>query len=413
MLAGAQEAEGTGTNHPLAFRMAGIAFLTNNVTIGTLYGSFSVLLGAVETRLGVGRELSTLGIPAVNLAMAVCAPIVGLLAGRVSLRLLMTIGMALLTIAFLLLGLTHSYPLYLIAYGLLLGPGMAVGVVLPATLVTRWYRVGRGRALGIISTPAMIAVLPLIMAAILQSFGLTTAYFLLAAIAGVAVIAALFIVDRPPTEASPVEATPSAHAAADPSAMTVADIVRNPRFWALSVAACASNTSSIILAAHMVPMAGTWGFSPTLAATLLATMSLIGIIGTILFGWIADKLGGPLALALVLFDGAVLWTLLLLHPPYPILLILIGIIGLHGAGVLPVLSLVLSQTFGRDNFSRVYGIASMVNLPFSVACVPLAALAYTATGSYSLAIIGQVIFFGIATLLALSARPAKARLVHA
>jgi hypothetical protein len=43
MLAASQQAEGAGTNHPLALRMAVIAFLTNNIAIGTLWGSFSVL----------------------------------------------------------------------------------------------------------------------------------------------------------------------------------------------------------------------------------------------------------------------------------------------------------------------------------------------------------------------------------
>ncbi|MFT3965064.1 MAG: MFS transporter [Sphingobium sp.] len=411
MLAGTQEADGTGTNHPLANRMAVIAFLTNNVTIGTLWGSFGVLLGTVETRLGVGRELSTLAVPALNLVMAVCAPLVGMLAGRISLRLLMTAGMAMIGAAFLLLALTDSYPLYLFAYGALMGPGMAIGVVLPATLVTRWFHVGRGRALGIITTPIMVALLPLVTSWILQTAGIAACYFLLALLCGLAVVASLMIVDRPPTDAAAGD-HPARDAAAG-HAMTAADIVKSPRFWALSIAAVASNTSSIILGAQLVPMAGTWGFSPTLAATLMSTMSLVGIAGTILFGWIADRIGGPLALAMIVFDGALLWSLLLLHPPYPALVVLIGLIGLHGAGVLPVLGLVLSQAFGPANFSRVYGISSMVNLPFSVAAIPLVALAYTTTGSYAAAIVGQIVFFGIATLLALSARPPKAALAPA
>ena len=79
----------TGSNHPLSLRMAAIAFLNQNITVACLWGSFSVLFGAVETRLGVGRELSTLAVPVVNLTTAACASIVGVLATRHSLRLLM------------------------------------------------------------------------------------------------------------------------------------------------------------------------------------------------------------------------------------------------------------------------------------------------------------------------------------
>ena len=196
MLAASQEAEGAGTNHPLALRMAVIAFLTNNITIGTLWGSFSVLLSTVETRLGVGRELSTLGIPVVTLAMTACAPVVGVIAARYSLRLLMLVGAILSTAGFALLAATSSYPLYLLSYGLFLGPGMAIGVILPATLVTRWFIVGRGRALGIACTPFVVALIPLASSWTLHSFGLTATYWMLAALSAVAVIANLFIVDQ-------------------------------------------------------------------------------------------------------------------------------------------------------------------------------------------------------------------------
>lgn len=144
-----------------------------------------------------------------------------------------------------------------------------------------------------------------------------------------------------------------------------------------------------------------------MAASLLSIQSLVGIVGTLLFGWVADRIGGVRAMALIVGDAAILWALLLLHPPFPVLMLLLGLIGLHGAGVLPVMGLVLSQAFGRENFSRAYGINNFVNLPFAVLCVPLAAIVYTRTGSYSGAIIGQVVFFVIALLLVLLIRPIK------
>ena len=404
MLTADQDKEGAGGNHPLARRMAVIAFLTNNITIGTLWGSFSVLLSTVETRLGVGRELSTMGVPVVNLAMAVCAPIVGVIATRYSLRLLMLIGAILSTAGFSLLAASSSYPLYLLGYGLFLGPGMAIGVILPATLVTRWFIKDRGRALGIVCTPVLVSLVPLASSWTLQSFGLTVTYWTLAGLSAVAVIANLFIIDQPPGDEASSPKAESATQSASSGTLSVADLLRSPRLWALSLAAVSTITSSIILAAHMVPMAATWGYSVTLAATLLSIQSLSGIAGTVLFGWVADRIGSVNALALIVFDGAVLWMLLLLQPPLPLMAILVGLIGIHGAGVLPVLGLVLSETFGRINFSRAYGLNNLLNLPFSVMCVPAAAIVYTKTGSYAGAIVGQVVFFLIAVVLSLSAR---------
>jgi hypothetical protein len=47
-----EQPESAGNNHPLALRMAAIAFLNQNITVACLWGSFSVLFGAVEMRLG-------------------------------------------------------------------------------------------------------------------------------------------------------------------------------------------------------------------------------------------------------------------------------------------------------------------------------------------------------------------------
>jgi MFS family permease len=111
-----------------------------------------------------------------------------------------------------------------------------------------------------------------------------------------------------------------------------------------------------------------------------------------------------LTLALLAFDGLVLYLLLLLHPPFLVTTGLIGLIGLHGAGALPVTGTMLGELFGRESFSRAYGLFNVINLPFSVACVPAAAWVYERSGSYSGAIIGQAGFFAIALVLALSAR---------
>ena len=57
--------------------------------------------------------------------------------------------------------------------------------ILPATLVTRWFIVGRGRALGIACTPFVIALIPLASSWMLHKFGLTVTYWMLAALSAI------------------------------------------------------------------------------------------------------------------------------------------------------------------------------------------------------------------------------------
>ena len=406
----AEYTDSAATNHPLAARMAVIAFINQNITVGCIWGSFSVLLGAVEARLGVGRELSTLAVPVVNLATAALAPVAGVFAVRYSLRSLMLLGTALSVSGFALLASTASYPLYLVAFGLLLGPGMAVGAVLPATLVTRWYKVNRGRALGIVCAPIVITLVPLGSTWMLQSHGLSAAYVTLCALSMVSLIANFFIIDHPPVADDPSTAT-YANNVQGPAAgaMTMVRLLGSPLFWALMLAFIASITGSIVITSQMVPVARSWGMTATQAATLISVQSLAGIAGTVLFGWVADRLGGALALAVLVFNAAVLWMLLLFQPTFAAALVIVGLIGVHGAGAIPVLSVALSESFGRENFSRAYGLLNLVNLPFAVVSVPAAAMVYARTGSYAGAIVGQACFLALGSLLVLFARRGPGR----
>lgn len=398
--------------HPLAYRMLAIAFLNQNVAIACIWGSFSVLLSFVEARLGIGRELSTLGAPAVNLSTAICAPIAGILAARYSLRLIMLAGAVLGAAGFALLALSHDFALYLAAYALLIGPAMAVSIVVPATLVTRWFTANAGKALGIVTTQLIVAFVPLTANWTVHAYGLPVTYGVLASLLVLTAIANLFVIDHPPGLAGPAAAE-EAHAVRPPGAgsAVMMQLLASPRFWGLALAFIASATGTVILLAHMVPLARSWGLSAAQAAILLSVQSLSGIVGTLLCGWIADRLGGARTLAILVFDETVLWGLLLLHPPFAASVAIIGVFGLHSAGTVPVTGLALSQTFGQENFSRAYGLVNLVNLPFSVLCVPAASFVFTHTGSYSGVIIGMVVFLAVTCLMPLAAARRQPRLL--
>jgi MFS family permease len=388
----------SATNHPLAPRMAAIAFIAFNVALGGMYGTFSMLLPAVEARLGVGRELSSLGVPLVSLAVAVMAPVTGILAARVSLRSLLVAGAVLMATGYAMLASAHSILVYLLAFGLLLGPGVAiVGTVMPSTLVTRWFAANRGRALGLVHIPIMLVVMPLAATFVLRAYGLTTVYLLLAALMAVLVVPFLFVVDRPPAGWQHDDRQPSP-IAAEP--LTVGAILATPQFWTATLGFASLAGGAVLLGAHLFPMATGWGFDPTRAATLIALMSFAGMAGTPLFGWLSDKVGGRNALAIAALDSVFLWLLLLIaHPPFALTAIVIALIGFHGGGIVPSLSMTLSQRFGEASFSRAYGLANMMSLPVTMLVVPIAAAVFVRTGSYGGALAGQAGLLAIAAIL--------------
>jgi MFS family permease len=387
-------------NHPLASRMTAIAFLAYNLVMGCIFGSYGVLMEPIEAKLGLTRDVSSLGIPLLLLAISVLAPIVGVYAARISIRLLMILGALLLAAGFATLAMATNVTVFLAAYGLLMGPGACLlGTMLPATLVTRWYTVNRGRALGIVNMPLLSAGISPLVAMVLTRYGLTSTYEMLAVMMLLLVPVLLFVVDFPPDMINRHD-RPSTAALADDPGMSTRDVFRSGRFWTLSLAYAAIMVGATVLAAHIVPMAMAWGIDATRSATLLTFSSLGGMAGSVIFGWVADRLGGALTLVILCVDSAILWALMLLHPDFAIIALLAALMGLHGSAVVAVVSLALSQRFGQANYGRLFGLSNLVNLPLMVLGVPIAGYLYVRTGSYMSAMLGLIALFVVGAIAA-------------
>jgi cyanate permease len=393
-------------NDPRAVRMGAIAWLSHNIIIGSIFGTAGVLLIPLQERLGVSRGLASIGVPMVIVGSAVLASVAGVLAARYSLRRLMVVSGVLMCLAWMILAVAHSYWLFLIAYALLLGPAMAVGgSVLPPTLVTRWFQRHRGLAIGIVHLPIVITIMPLAASLFIGRFGVTALFVALAIFAAVTLIpGALALIEYPPGHDPRMAAEHSVSGSAPAQAVyTVPRLLQNPRFWLLALAVGAVNTSSVTLAAHLPAMGVAWGYAPTSAAALASVMSLVGMAGSILFGYVADKIGGARALALIAFDDIILWSLLLMDLPYTARAVLVGLIGMHGSGAIPAISKAMASTFGEASFSRSFGLASTATLPLMIAAVYGFGVIFQTQGSYSAGIVAMIAYFIIVVPLAIVA----------
>ncbi len=393
-------------NHPLAMRMGLIAFVAQNLVIGLTMGHFGVMLASVEQRLNITTTQASVGMLVLIVGSSLTAPFIGVLMARRSLRQMLVAGGVLTALGFYLLAFTGSYPVYLLAY-LCFGLAMSLtGSIGPSTLVARWFNQNRGLALGLVNLPIAIAVVPLALNWVVESQGYFTAYLAMALLATVVLIpATLLAIDHPPTGETPAPEA-SGLRTADGS-FTVGQLVARPTFWAICLAAIASMTSSVLLGTLLVPMGISWGFSRGESALIQSIMSAVGLIGSVLFGWLADRLGGARTLALVAFDCVVLWALLLLQLPFAAVAIVVGLIGMHGAGAIPGLGRAISDVFGQASFSRGFGVNTMIALPFMAIALVGAPSVYQATGTYAPAIVAMAAYFAIAVALALYAASAS------
>ena len=169
----------------------------------------------------------------------------------------------------------------------------------------------------------------------------------------------------------------------DDGGMSVGEILRAPAFWAIALAASLIITAIMVLTFNMIPLAESLGVERSKGAILQSTMAFSGMAGSILFGWVADRIGGARGIALLAFNHVVLLALLLFgNLPFAGLLVVIGLLGLHGAGMVPNVSAALAHSLGRGSFSRAFGLQSALSVPLTAAGIWAMGASFTRTGSY-------------------------------
>lgn len=389
-------------NHPLAVRMGAIAFIAHNVVIGLTMGHFGIMVASIQERLQIPIGQASVGPLLIIVGSSLTAPLVGALLARYSLRSMLFAGGVLTAAGFYLLAFTASYPMFLLAY---LGFGFAMsltGSIGPATLVARWFNQNRGLALGVVHLPIAITVVPLALYWLVERDGYFIATLSMALLATIILIpATLVAIDHPPSVDTP--APERGNARTSDGSFTIAQLLSRPTFWALCLAAIASMTSSVLLGTLVVPMGESWGFSRGQSAAIQSIMSAVALVGSILFGWMADRIGGARTLAVIAFDCMVLWGLLLLQLPFAAVAVVVGLLGMHGAGAIPGLGRGISDAFGQASFSRGFGVNTMIGLPFMAVALIGAPSVYAATGSFAPAILAMAAFFVVGVFMALYA----------
>ena len=164
---------------------------------------------------------------------------------------------------------------------------------------------------------------------------------------------------------------------------TRAEVLRNPTFWKLLTVGITSALVGTGLMFHQVALLGAHDVSRDSAIALISLQAGVGILSTLGFGYLTDRLPPQriLAASMLLLSIA---TLLLIYLPTPNMAIVYAIImGLFG-GIMPTTGQVTWINFyGRRNQGAVCGVAlSVMVVASGVGPFPLA-WSEKLTGSFS------------------------------
>ncbi len=154
--------------------------------------------------------------------------------------------------------------------------------------------------------------------------------------------------------------------------------------------------------AHFVAYATGFGVGTVAAASSLASVGVMGILGALLFGYFADRRGTRPLLAIAYACRGIGYAVLLTADSLPIATLGVMIIGASWTSVISLTGSVSADQFGLRRLGTVYG-AVFAIMPLGAASgVWVAGRVFDADGNYDLALwISMLLGLGAAVMIGL------------
>ncbi|WFE29637.1 MFS transporter [Solwaraspora sp. WMMD791] len=298
------------TKHLWPWMIAGIGFVA---LVGA--AGFRATPGALVEPLQqeFGWSTGTIGFAmSVNLALyGVTAPFSAALMERFGVRKVTAGAMALIALGSgLTVFMTAAWQLVLL-WGVLVGLGAgSISLGFVATIGTRWFAKRIGLVTGILSAggaTGSLIFLPLVASMAESSAGWRSAAIVVSLVAFATVpLVLLFFREHPADIGIPphgatevVPPRPASGNAARLAVTTLKNAARTRPFWLLAAgfAICGATTNGLV-ATHFIPAAHDHGMPSVTAAGLLALIGVFDLVGTILSGWLTDRVDSRLLLAI-------------------------------------------------------------------------------------------------------------------
>lgn len=382
-----------------AWLVAAVTFLTL-ICAAAFRSTTSIMFMPLEMEFGWTRSLTSTALSINLVVYGVTAPFAATLMERFSPKRVAVAALALVALGTgLTIGMTQPWQLMLY-WGVFVGLGTGCLALVFASLVAnRWFSKKRGLVTGIFS--AAYATGQLIFLPALTSVVMTDGWrtaSLVVSIFAASVIPVFILIFRNSPEEVGVEPYGGAHpdsggAAAPRTArgtlLVLREAFRKPAFWILAGTffVCGWTTNGLI-GAHFIPAAHDHGMPEGTAAGLLAVVGIFDFVGTILSGWLTDRVS-PIILLVFYYGlrGLALFSVPFVLGPQvePPLLFFIVFYGLDWIATVPPTIELCRRYFGRAQSPSVYGWVFASHMVGAAIAAAFAGGIREAQGSYFIA----------------------------
>lgn len=381
-------------------------FVCAMLVIGSTNYAFQLFVVPVEKEFGLSRAAVNQGLSLFMVGCALWSPIAGRVLDRLPAPIVMASGGMLLAVGMGLIASTSS--LWLIG-GALAGPmalgAMCAGGLANTTVVSRWFRRRRGRALGIATVSSGVGGFVMIqwITFLIARHGWRGALVWTGATLalGIALLALLLIRSRP-SDAALEEAGELVDAAGDAHSAertwTPKQLLGQRNFWCIAFGTGLLMASDGAFLASQKPYLLELGIEDQAASFLAACQAISAVAGKIGIGLAADRVDLRRLFGVVALCHVLLMLILIAQPSYAVLLATMALFGVGVGGVYPLLATLTAAAFGSSSFGLVAGSMQLALLPVSIGLITFIGASHDRTGSYTFAF---QVFIGIVLLASL------------
>lgn len=385
---GAQPAAGS---FAVGWRQVAVGFMLL-AAVGMIASTYSVVAVPLDREFHPSRTMLMMAMTVLSGTSAVLAPLLGNLMDRVPLRRLMVAGGLCLSLGYAGISMAATFTQVLIVFGLLIAPAnVLIGPVAVTVLLSRWFALKRGRAMGIAIAGISAGgfVFPLIIQGLLNANEWRDALRLLSIVLLVWTIPmTLLVVDRPSDRGlNPDGAAEPAlltREELDRAPITAREVLSDPTFWLLALTVSIVTAGMKGMITNLAPLAIDAGVAAKNAASLISVYAACGFIAKLNFAALSDKVGAR-RLMFVSLGGFSLGMVCLTQAAggYAVIAVGVGMTGLFGGLMVPAESYLAPRVFGQRAVGRAMGLLSGTILLAMLATPPIFGLIYDLTGAYT------------------------------
>ena len=325
--------------------------------------AFGLMLRPMSEDLGVSRSALSLAVTVFMVVSAAAMPFVGRLVDRWSLRGTIALAAATGAAGLALLGMAQApwqvFPVYGVVYAL----GNAGTSIAPVTvMVSQWFARRRG-----IATSAAVAgnaigqlVIVAALAAALAAVGWRGAYTILAAANAIVLLPLALLVIRPAPSSAGGGAA-EAPGEPEPPPLPLRRALTSRPFLLLVAIYTVCGFQDFLVVTHIVAFAQDQGVGGVLAGNLLAGMGLLGLLGILAAGIMADAFGATRPTAMCFLLRIAAFGLILSLQTAPAIVIFGLLYGFTFLITAPLTVVFLGNIYGPRRLGTLTGAISMIH----------------------------------------------------